>query len=92
MGYPERGSLGRRGEACIRWGELLSLDEGERLIPLVEEVPIGINDVWFWEFMLDEGDDVREVALAGVLTVDDRNHGGRKARRESELKGRGWFI
>jgi hypothetical protein len=38
---------------------------------LVEKVPIGINDIWFREFMFDEGHDVREVAFAGVLTVDD---------------------
>jgi len=31
--------------------------------------------------MFDEGDDVREVGLAGVLTVGDCSHGGRVRER-----------
>jgi hypothetical protein len=38
---------------------------------LVEEVPISVYDVRLGEFVLDERDDVREVVLAGVLTVGD---------------------
>jgi len=36
--------------------------------------------------MLDEGDDMREVVLAGVLTVDDCSHGGRARERQIQRK------
>ena len=38
---------------------------------MVEEVSIGVNDIRLGELMFDEGDDMREVGFAGVLTVDD---------------------
>ena len=43
----------------------------ERRAPLVQEVSIGVDDIGLRELMFDQGDDVREVGLAGVLTVDD---------------------
>lgn len=46
-------------------------DGEERDAPLVQEVSVGVDDIGLRELMFDEGDDVREVGLAGVLTVDD---------------------
>jgi hypothetical protein len=43
----------------------------ERGAPLVQEVSIGIDDIGLRQLMFDEGNDVREVGLAGVLTIDD---------------------
>lgn len=72
MEHPEHSSLGKRGAAYAKQGYLCG--RGQKVggcIPLVEEVPIGVNDIWFRELMLDERDYVREVAFTGVLTVDD---------------------
>jgi hypothetical protein len=55
---------------------------------LVQEVPIGVNDIWLGEFVLNERDDMREVWLAGVLTVGDSSHGGggkERMLRENDL-------
>jgi len=38
---------------------------------LVQEISVGVDDIGLRELMFDEGNDVREVGLAGVLTVDD---------------------
>lgn len=38
---------------------------------MVQEIPIGINDIGLRKLVFDERDDVREVRLAGVLTVND---------------------
>lgn len=72
MGDPEYSSLGRRDAACVRRGEYLVRGRREeRDAPLVQEVSVGVDDIGLRELMFDEGDDVREVGLAGVLTVDD---------------------
>jgi len=68
----EHGSLGRRGAACERRAQSLVWGRREeRRAPLVQEVSVGVDDIGLREFMFDQGDDVREVGLAGVLTVDD---------------------
>lgn len=72
MRDPEHGSLRRRGEACGGRDESLVWGRREGWhTPLVKEVPIGVNDIGLREFVFDEGNDVREVWFAGVLTVDD---------------------
>jgi len=72
MRDPERGSLRRRGVAWTRRGEFFvwGWREGWHT-PLVQEVPIGVNDIGLRELVFNEGDDMREVWFAGVLTVDD---------------------
>ena len=72
MRDPEHGSLERRDAACVSRGQFLvwGLRE-EKGAPLVQEVSVGVDDIGLRELMFDEGDDVREVGLAGVLTVDD---------------------
>lgn len=71
MKCPKHGSLGRKDAACEA-ERVIKLERRKReKVPLVEEVPIGIDDIGLRELMFDERDYVGEVAFAGILTVDD---------------------
>lgn len=60
---------------------------GRRSVPLIQEVPISVDDIWLRQFVFDERDDVGEVALAGVLAVCDSGHGGREGERDRYRTG-----
>lgn len=41
----------------------------------MEEVTIGVDDVWLGELSLDERDDIREFVFSTVCAVSDCVHG-----------------
>jgi len=54
---------------------------------LIQEIPVGVDDIRLRQFMFDERDDVGEVGLAGVLTIGDSGHGGREKERGGYQEG-----
>jgi len=81
-----------RKERCgLGRGQPFGGKRGERRrVPLVQEVSIGVDDIWLRQFVFDERDDVGEVGFAGVLTIGDSGHGGRE--KQSGRYQEGWFI